>query len=50
MLRRRRLRDFHQIMQLFQLPAIKELKPPKKWLIFRIGFSVIDQLYGIFQG
>jgi glycosyltransferase involved in cell wall biosynthesis len=43
MLRRGRLRDFHQIMQLFQLPKIKELKPPKKWLIFT-GISIAKNI------
>jgi glycosyltransferase involved in cell wall biosynthesis len=47
MLRRGRLKEFHQVMQLLQLPTIKALNPPKKWLIFRIVFGIIEQSHGI---
>jgi glycosyltransferase involved in cell wall biosynthesis len=50
MLRRGRFKEFHQVMQLFQLPTIKDLKPPKKWLIFRVVFGLIDRLYGTIKG
>lgn len=43
MLRRRKLTEFHQIMQLLELPTIKALKPPKKWLLLRLIFGIIDQ-------
>ncbi|MGK7933874.1 MAG: glycosyltransferase family 2 protein [Microcystaceae cyanobacterium] len=45
MLRRGKLRDFDQVMQLFKLPTIKDLNPPKKWLLIRFIFRTIDQLY-----
>lgn len=39
MLRRGRLEEFKQVMQLFNLPVIKDLKPPKKWLVIKFIFQ-----------
>lgn len=47
-LRRRLFREFHQIMQLFKLPTIKNLNPSTKWWFFRVSFGAIDQIYNIF--
>lgn len=47
MLRRGKLKEFDQVMQLFQLPTIENLTPPKKWLLIRVMFRIIAQLYGI---
>ncbi len=48
MLRRGKLSAFYQVMQLFQLPTIKNLKPPKNWGILRLFFARITQIYRLF--
>ncbi len=41
MLRRGRFREFHQVMQLFELSTIKNLKPDKKWWFFRVILELL---------
>ncbi|GBF79196.1 glycosyltransferase family 2 protein [Aphanothece sacrum] len=41
-LRRGQLKEFHQIIQLFDLPIIKDLKPPKKWLMVRYFMNFLN--------
>jgi hypothetical protein len=44
-LRRGKMYEFHEIIQLLQLPIIQNLNPTKKWIAFRVIFEMIDQLY-----
>jgi len=48
-LRRGKMHEFHEIIQLLQVPIIQNLNPTKKWMAFRVIFEMIDQLYLAFK-
>lgn len=43
-LRRGQLQEFSEVMQLFELPKLQDLKCPSKWLLLRWGFEVLGKL------
>jgi glycosyltransferase involved in cell wall biosynthesis len=46
-LRRGRWREFRQVMDLFELSELRGLVCPKKWLLFRFGFGLLNQSLGL---